>query len=77
MDIADAAEFRFAVGRRFHVFTGSAGPEKSSMDIAMNGIRKGMERVHKGVIVVVLRNRDVLFVVFLILKSSSDSLGIF
>ena len=42
----------------------------------MNGRRKGPDGVHEGVIVVVLRDRDVLFVVLLIFKSLGDSLGV-
>ena len=42
----------------------------------LNGRRKGLDGVHEGIIVLVLRDRDVLFIVFLILKSPGDSLGV-
>ena len=37
---------------------------------------KGPDGFHEGVVVVVLGYRDVLFVVFLVLKCPGDSLGV-
>ena len=38
--------------------------------------RKGPDGVHEGVVVVVLGYRDILFVIFLILKGPDDSIGV-
>ena len=42
----------------------------------MDGRRKGADRVHEGVVVVVLGERDVLFVIFLVLKGPGDLLKV-
>ena len=52
---------------------GGAGILKNALD----GRRKGPDGVHERVVVVVLGYRDVLFVIFLILKDPGDSLGFF
>ena len=41
----------------------------------LDGRCKGPDGDHEGVVVFVLRNHDVIFVIFLILKSPGDSLG--
>ena len=43
----------------------------------MYGKRKGPDGVHEVVVVVVLGDRDVLFVIFLILTGPGDSLGVY
>ena len=42
----------------------------------MDGICKVPDRVHEGFVVGVLGDRDVLFVIFLVLKCPGDLLGV-
>ena len=50
---------------------GGAGISKNPLD----GRCKGPDGVYEGVVVVILGDRDVLFVIFLVLKCPGDSLG--